>query len=327
MSEDIFQKILNNTATEAEKESFFASLENDPEKLSEFAHYKNLYVLSNLNPEIYNQQHCESFSKFWIKVQSNKSKFVINLWMRYAALFIVASVLGFMGNYMINLNKSVASQHIEYSSEKGSVSSIHLEDGSEIWLSSGTHLILDKNQLGETTVQLNGEAYFELIPDPKRKFTVDLGHFKVKDIGTTFNIRAYESESGIKTTLVDGVVELVEESGESILTVKPGELVNYNKSNKRITVNQLDPSIVSAWKDGKFVFINQPLAEICTELENWYNIEIRIYDQKLANTRYTSVVRRSATVEMVLKILAVTDQIKYEIIDKKEGKDIIRIRK
>ncbi|MBC8004722.1 MAG: DUF4974 domain-containing protein, partial [Verrucomicrobia bacterium] len=88
-----------------------------------------------------------------------------------------------------------------------------------------------------------------------------------------------------------------------------------------------DPSVVIAWKDGKFVFIDQPLAEICKELENWYDIEIQIEDQKLAETRYTSVVKRTTTVEMVLKILAVTDQIKYEIINKKEGKDIIIIRK
>jgi ferric-dicitrate binding protein FerR (iron transport regulator) len=92
-------------------------------------------------------------------------------------------------------------------------------------------------------------------------------------------------------------------------------------------VNQHDTSEITAWKDGKFVFIDESLGEICKELEMWYNIEIEIEDQALANIKYTSVVKRSTTVEMVLKYMSVTDQIKYEITNKKEGKDIIKIRK
>ncbi|MBW8331718.1 MAG: DUF4974 domain-containing protein [Prolixibacteraceae bacterium] len=328
MTEDTFHKILSNTASEAEKSEFFTSLENNPEKQSEFQHFKNLYVLSNLNPEKYRGQQDKSFVQFWERIQTQKPQRLINQWMRYAAIFIVALTLGFMADFILNRETiSSVSQHIEYSSEKGSVSKIHLEDGSTIWLSSGTKLKLDKNDSGETTARLDGEAYFDLVPDPDRKFTVDLEQFKVRDIGTIFNIRAYESEQTISTTLVEGRIDLIKNSGESFLTVKPGELVSYDKSNKNIVVNQQDPSIVTAWTEGKFVFIDQPLSEICKELEKWYNIEIQITDQKLANTRYTSVVKRSTTVKMVLKILAVTDQIKYEITDKKEGKDIIKIRK
>ena len=328
MTEDIFHKILNNTASQAEKSEFFTSLENNPEKQAEFQRFKNLYVLSNLNPEKYSVQKNKSFIHFWERIQTQKPQRMINQWMRYAAIFIVALSLGFMADFLLNREtSSPISQHIEYSSEKGSVSKIHLEDGSTIWLSSGTKLKLDKNDSGETTARLDGEAYFDLVPDPDRKFTVDLGQFKVRDIGTCFNIRAYESEQTISTTLVEGRIDLIRNSGEPFLTVKPGELISYDKSNKNIVVNQQDPSIVTAWTEGKFVFIDQPLSEICKELENWYNIEIQITDQKLANTRYTSVVKRTTTVQMVLKILAVTDQIKYEITDKKEGKDIIRIRK
>ena len=328
MSEETFHKILNNTASEAEKLEFFRSIENDSEKKEEFYHYKNLHVLSNLNPDRYRKQQHESFSNFWNQVQSTKPQRLIGQWMRYAAIFILASVLGFMADYLLNGKELVASgDRIEYSSEKGSVSTIHLKDGSAIWLSSGTKLVIDKNKKGETIARLNGEAYFDLIPDPNRKFVVDLGNFQVKDIGTTFNVRAYKSEQTISTTLIKGQIDLMKDSGESFLTVKPGEYVEYDKSSKEIAVNQQDPSIVTAWKDGKFVFIDQPLSEICMELENWYNVDIKIEDQKLASTRYTSVVKRSTTVEMVLRILSVTDQIHYEITNKNEGKDIIRIRK
>lgn len=328
MSEKTFHKILNHTASEAEKLDFFRSIENNPEKAEEFYQYKNLYVLSTLNSDRYSKQQRENFSKFWNQVQSARPQRVIAQWMRYAAIFILASVLGFMADYYLNQEESATSgNRIEYSSEKGSVSTIHLKDGSAIWLSSGTKMVIDKNQKGETIAKLNGEAYFELIPDPNRKFIVDLGKFQIRDIGTTFNVRAYESEHTISTTLVEGQIDLIKDSGKSFLTVKPGEYVEYDKTSKEIAVNQQDPSIATAWKDGKFVFIDQPLSDICAELENWYNVEIHIENQKLAETRYTCVVKRSTTVEMVLRILSVTDQIHYEITNKKEGKDIIRIRK
>lgn len=328
MSEEIFHKILNNTADESEKQEFFRSIEIDPEKKEEYQHYKNLYILGNLNPDQYRKQQDESFSNFWNRVQSAKPQRFIGQWMRYAAIFILASVLGFMADYVLYPKESADSgDHIEYSSEKGSVSIVRLKDGSSIWLSSGTKLTINKNKKGETIAHLNGEAYFDLIPDPTRKFIVDLGKFQVRDIGTTFNVRAYESEHTISTTLIKGQIDLIKDSGKSFLTVNPGEYVQYDKPSDKIAVNQQDPSIVTAWKDGKFVFIDQPLSEICTDLENWYNVEIQIEDPKLAGTRYTSVVKRSTTIEMVLRILSVTDQIHYEITNKKEGKDIIRIRK
>ena len=328
MTEYTFHKILSNSATEEEKAEFYRSLESDPAKKSDFIRYKNLYFVSALGHIEYAAQSKRSFNNFWNMVQPSKSKTIVAQWMRYAAIFILALAMGFMASYFLNETPNQQrSKHIEYSSEKGSVSKIKLEDGSDIWLSSGTNLVIHQNKNGEMVAKLDGEAYFKLAPDPSRNFRVDFGNFQVKDIGTSFNIRAYQSEQNIVTTLEEGRIELLKISGELILSVKPGELVNYDKQNNQMKVRQQDPSIVTAWKDGKFVFVDQPLAEICKELENWYNIEIQIEDQKLAETRYTSVVKRTTTVQMVLKILAVTDLINYEITDKKEGKDIIKIWK
>ena len=327
MSEEIFHKIINNTASETEKLEFFQLLETNPEKRDEFYRFKNLYVVSSLNTDNYSKLADKNFNKFWSQVNTSKT-LTIGSWMRYAAIVVVASSLGFLANSLTKKEKTVISEnHIEYSSEKGSVSSVKLDDGSVIWLSSGTKLALDKNTDGKTVARLNGEAYFDLIPNPKRNFIVDLGKFQVHDIGTTFNIRAYESENKISTSLISGQIDFVQESGSSMLTVKPGEYVEYDKNSNNIEVTEHDPSEITAWKEGKFVFIDQSLGDICKELERWYNIEISIEDQNLSEIKYNSVVKRSTTVEMVLKYLAVTDQIKYEITNKKEGKDIIKIRK
>jgi ferric-dicitrate binding protein FerR (iron transport regulator) len=92
-----------------------------------------------------------------------------------------------------------------------------------------------------------------------------------------------------------------------------------------MAVSQQDPSIATAWKDGKFVFMNETLSDICLELENWYNVEIIISNKSLAKARYTSVIKRTTTVKMVLKMLALTDKINYKIDERKEVRDIVYI--
>jgi len=330
MSEEIFSKILFNSASEAEKSSFYKLLEEDIALRDLFYQYKNLYTVSNFNPDKNIQIQQGSFERFWKRVRPAKAYMMTELWYRYAAVFIIALSLGYLMRYLVPVNDvneevKVLTQHIEYTSEKGSVSTIHLEDGSDIWLSSASKLTLDRNSIGEMSAKLNGEAYFDMIPDTSRKFTVDLGYFKVKDIGTRFNIRAYSYEPTVFATLVDGKLDLFKSEDKSIMSMIPGDYMNYSKQTNRIAVSQQDPSIATAWKDGKFVFINKSLSEICLELENWYNVEIIIRNQSLAKSRYTSVIKRTTTVKMVLKMLALTDNINYKIDERKEVRDIVYI--
>lgn len=327
MSEEIFIKILNNSATEAEKSSFFKFLEENSNQRELFHQYKNLYAVSNCKSDPRNQVQSDRFERFWRRVRPVKQRQLLNLWLRYAAVVVVTFSLSFFLQYLVFTNKSDATftQKIEYTSERGSVSTIHLEDGSAIWLSSGSKIVLNKNAAGEMSAQLNGEAYFDMVSDPKRKFTVDLGYFKVKDIGTKFDIRAYRDEAVVCAALVDGQIDLYKSGGEPVLSMKPGEYLQFDKQTNHTTVSNQDPSIATAWKDGKFVFIDKTLAEICHELGNWYNLQIIIENKSLANTKYTSVIKRTTTVKLVLEMLSLTDKINYKITDRKEGSDIVYI--
>ena len=327
MTEEFFIKILNGTATEAEKSSFHQVMEEDSAQREIFLSYKNLYTVSNINTAKNPDIQKDSFDRFWGKANPDKGFRIFEFWYRYAAVFVVALLLGFMTQYLIPKQQQIQGfvRQIEYTSEKGSVSTIHLEDGSSIWLSSASKLIIRSNHDGEMIAQLNGEAFFDLVPNPSRRLTVDLGNIKVKDIGTKFNIRAYSTESGIYTSLLEGQIDLFNGENKSLRSMKPGEYLQFNKNDYQIAVSQRDPTIATAWKDGKFVFIDKSLAEVCRELENWYNVEIIISNPKLANTRYTSVIKRTTTVSMVLKMLSLTDQIKYKITDRKEGRDKVTI--
>ena len=327
MSEELFVKIINGSATTTEKNDFYQELEKNGELKEAFFQFKTIYAITASTRISSSDHSIASFERIWSHLNPEKRVSIQGLWYRYAALFILALGLGFLVQYMVDSNKAtpVYTQQIEYSAEKGAVSTIHLEDGSSIWLSSGSRIILIKKSTGEMSAELNGEAYFDMVPDPRRNFVVDLGFFKVRDIGTKFDIRAYQEEQVINVALVEGRVDFCQRGAAPMRSLKPGEYMQFNKQSNHLVVSKQDPSIATAWKEGKFVFIHKTLGEICHELESWYNVEIVIGNKSLANTRYTSVIKRTTTVKLVLNMLSLTDKINYKITDRKEAKDFVYI--
>ncbi len=329
MQEEVFSKILSGSASDKEKTDFYLSLEKDESLRELFYHYKNIYILSSSKTTNYDRIRKKSFAGFWRRTHLLDSRRMMPEWLRYAAVFMLALCAGSLAHYLIfeKGRTQVLSQHIEYSSGTGSISTVQLDDGSQIWLSSGTRLSIDKGIDEKMVAHLNGEAYFDLIPNSSRNFIVDLGYIKVRDIGTRFNIRAYAEERSVYATLVRGQIDLLKNTGISLCSMKPGDYLQFDKKSRRITVSQKDTSITTAWKDGKFVFMDKTLADICKELGNWYDVQIQIESQHLANTRYTCIVRRTTTIDQVLDLLSITDHIHYKIINKKEGKNLITIRR
>jgi ferric-dicitrate binding protein FerR (iron transport regulator) len=327
MSEELFIRMINGSASEAEKIDFYKEMEINGDLKERFFHFKTIYAVTAATRISSNDHSIASFDRIWSRLNPERRLSIHDLWYRYAAIFVVAMGLGLLVQYMAGSSTKIPvyTQQINYSSERGAVSTIHLEDGSSIWLSSGSRISITKTSNGEMSAVLNGEAYFEMVPDPHRNFVVDLGFFKVKDIGTKFDIRAYKEEQVINVALAEGQVDFCQSSAAPMLSLKPGEYLQFNKQSNHMAVSRQDPSIATAWKEGKFVFIHKTLGEICHELESWYNVEIVISDKALANTRYTSVIKRTTTVKLVLQMLSLTDKINYKITDRKEDKDFVYI--
>ena len=77
-----------------------------------------------------------------------------------------------------------------------------LPDGTKVWLNAATSLKYPSSFTGkDRTVELNGEAYFEVAQHAEKPFRVISGHQSLDVLGTHFNINAYEDEQSISTTL------------------------------------------------------------------------------------------------------------------------------
>jgi transmembrane sensor len=174
-----------------------------------------------------------------------------------------------------------------------------LPDGTKVWLNAASSLkypTLFKG--GQRTVELTGEAYFEVTKNAAMPFYVKANNMQVKVLGTHFNIMAYDNEPAIKTTLLEGSVQL--SSGFVNNTLKPGQ--QGMLKNGRITVSDVDADHAIAWKKGYFEFNRSGIHEIMNQLARWYDIEI-VYEGIIPDDEFVGKIERGAKLSQVLKIL------------------------
>lgn len=196
------------------------------------------------------------------------------------------------------------------STSRGETYKITLPDGSKIWLNAASSLTYNAALVdsGLRKVRMEGEAYFEIAKDETHPFIVESGNQKIQVMGTHFNVNAYEDELTLRTTLIEGSVQVSQRASSEIL--KPGEqAVNRNGS---IVVQKADPELAVAWKNHKFTFERLSVQEIMKMIERWYDVNI-IYEGEIPKVKFLGSVSRFENVSKVLKALESTGNVHFEI--------------
>jgi len=200
---------------------------------------------------------------------------------------------------------------------------LKLADGTKIWLNSDSKIKYPKEfKKGDLRkVELvYGEAYFDVSPSSKHggnKFQVITKEQIVEVLGTEFNIKAYNDESSIYTTLVKGLVEI--DNGRDRELLRPNQQSIISSEKEKFTIIPIDTYDVTSWRKGVFSFRNTSLFEITKVLSRWYDIKFIFENEKLKNIKYNGVLDKNHSIETILSILKTTNNIDYEI----KGRTII----
>jgi transmembrane sensor len=181
---------------------------------------------------------------------------------------------------------------------KGSkVIDMTLTDGTHVWLNAGSSLTYTV-PLIKRDVTVTGEAYFEVAHDANKPFTVSKGDAKVTVLGTHFNMNAYDDESEIKVTLLEGSVRVNKGIGQMI--IKPGQQA---KIGEQINIGQdVDLDEVMAWKNGFFQFDHAGLPEVMRQVSRWYDVQIK-YEGSIPVRDFVGEIERGLNLSQLLKIL------------------------
>lgn len=215
-------------------------------------------------------------------------------WLKLAAaIFIPLLITNAIIWYLLEKpNSQIAWQEVYV--PKGEKQQVIFQDGTRVWLNSDTKLTYPVEFAGnQREVKLDGEAYFMVKKNPKKPFIVKLNNLSIKVTGTSFNVKAYNDEKLITTTLDEGKISLLtKQKNEPVeYALLPGQEAFYSKTNSDITVVKSVVDQNSSWKEKKLTFKNTPFLDVVKTLERWYNVKFIIMDQKLSRYTYTITFR------------------------------------
>ena len=187
-----------------------------------------------------------------------------------------------------------------------------LSDGTRVWLNSETSIqypVVFGTK--ERRVFIQGEAYFEVAKDAKKPFTVQFMSSSVTVLGTSFNIRAYPEEKQSQTTLAEGSVRIY--SPGSSMLLKPGEQAEVKALSGEMVKKEVEVKTFTSWKDGRFVFEQEPLENIMRTLERWYDIRVIFRDEGAKRISLSGNLKRYGDFSQVLNMLQMTGDVRFEL--------------
>ena len=206
------------------------------------------------------------------------------------------------GSITYEANAKSNSETVEYNTidiPRGGQYQLTMADGSKVWLNAGTTLKFPRTFAdNKRVVELSGEGYFEVAKNESVPFVVKLNSMEVQVLGTHFNVKAYPDEHNIKTTLLEGKVQLKAGSNNTLLL--PGNQGIFEAGN--IQVNAANTAEAVAWKNGDFLFDKSDIKTIMQQFERWYDINVQ-YEAGVPKNRFVGEFSRSLSLAASLKIL------------------------
>nr|WP_255496151.1 FecR domain-containing protein [Mucilaginibacter sp. FT3.2] len=197
----------------------------------------------------------------------------------------------------------------------GNKYSLTLADGTEVYLdaaSSITYPVAFKGK--QRKVSITGQVYFKVKHNAAMPFYVIVKDEIIEDIGTEFNINAYENEATLKTTLIGGAVNVTRDKASVLL--KPGEqTVGFGVGLIKKTV---DLEETTAWLQGKLIFDDETLESIMNRVARIYDVNLVWVDETARKLKFGGSINRTKSLSSVLNFFRETGKIDFIV----EGKTV-----
>ena len=192
---------------------------------------------------------------------------------------------------------------------------VAMPDGTDVWLSPGTTLSYDDTfRIDGRNVELDGEAYFDVTHDAGQPFVVTAPAFRVRVLGTVFNVRSFSGEPVAEATLAEGSVALQHAGGRNLICLHPGQQAVYDAEAELLEVNEVPVGDLLLIRYGVVTLDNATLPEIVARIERTYGVSLRIGAQQIPGERYNFSFQKDASVEDVVELLQFVSGCRFEII-------------
>jgi transmembrane sensor len=189
---------------------------------------------------------------------------------------------------------------------------ITLADGSKVWLNAGSSLRYPTAFNGnDRKVEILGEGYFEIAEDKTKPFRVFAQGTEVKVTGTKFNVKAYDTDNQVTTTLVSGSVAV--QHGSTIKNIKPNQQAIVTGDSIKIKAKSKEEMAqVLAWKHGFINLDGESVQSILVQLKRWYNVDTQI-EAGTPETTLSGSIEKTTSLVNVLELLNTNASVQFTL--------------
>lgn len=197
----------------------------------------------------------------------------------------------------------------EVATRRGQRASLRLSDGTRVDLGVASALRYAPGYGGKSRdVYLEGEAYFEVTDDARRRFAVHAASAVVRDVGTKFGVRAYPDAGHVDVVVVDGVVDLraAAPASDSLL-LTAADLGQVDRAGRLSVEHGVDTAAQLGWRMGRLLFRDTPLRDALPQLSRWYDADLRLGDPALGALPLTASLRGEPLAQVLQLLTAALD--------------------
>lgn len=192
-------------------------------------------------------------------------------------------------NGQVSYNESGVAVYNTMSTPKGGQYKLTLSDGTKVWLNAASSITFPTSFAKDVrTVSITGEVFFEVTKNPARPFIVKTYKDEIAVKGTSFNVNSYTDEPAIKTSLVEGIVQI------NGVFLKPGNAYAAG------VIFSTDINKDMAWKNGVFNFHHINLKDAMRQVARWYDVDID-YEGTAGNIELGGQIGRNLTLKQLLE--------------------------
>ena len=304
---ELIDKYFAGEMTDREKKDLFDRIET-----------QNVVALTGIlsrqdDPEV-SRKGKQHFAKLLFR---KRLKRTITVSLKYAAVFAVLIA----GTFYVTkqyLSEEFGKNYTMITAPKGQRVKVDLPDGTVAWLSPCSSLRLSASfNESDRKVELDGATYFDVAKNLEKPFIVSAKGYRVRVLGTKFNISAYKNSAEFETDLVEGCVHIYDPAdirNEVFLQPKEKAVLWGDRLMKR----ESDFDNEEYLKNGIVSFLSEPFGRVLNSVALWNDVIFKIERSVNATQRISGKFRQSDSLESILKALQGAMPFKYKIVSEEE---------
>ncbi|MDR1667304.1 MAG: FecR family protein [Bacteroidales bacterium] len=347
IDENLMIRYFSGTSSVEDRRQLLAWIAENPENENHLFVLKDLYDANHLHHLYKEAETKKGWEKIYRHITSStrpepKNRRWIRTFTRYAAVFMLGTLITSLFTYYLVRSGEKPPAAIaglcEVQTAKGERAMVTLPDGSVVKLNACSRLSYSSDfGKKDRNLRFTGEGYFDVHTNPQMPFTVKTAGLNIKAFGTTFNVKAYEDENDVETTLIEGSVFIESQTNQPIATLKPNQTITIPKSHvkkeqpadpsenlqparpaKKPTTDQpvltenIRQEIYTSWKDDKWVIKAENMESLMRKIERKYDVTVSIKDESVKKYVFSGTLK-SYPLEQVLEVLSLNAPIRFAI--------------